>query len=111
MLKYEYIKPYIPYNLKVSLLGNSEGELLECDQFDCDVSLKNNIVHTSIKNIKPILHPMSDIVDVNEMSDNAKKMFLKLHYDIFGLIDKGLAENANDMKQIIVDWKFEDDGF
>ena len=120
-LELKHLAPYLPYGLKVclnnttykrSLIGiNLESEMVHL------TSNEDNETHHFYFNIKPILRPLSDLTEVKDSNvlfafgaindhffNRVEKGFisygqmtflLESHYDIFGLIEKGLAIDIN----------------
>lgn len=121
-LELKHLAPYLPYGVKVrsrqettyilNIFSNMRGEGLESrDIYSC---LDNQY--------KPILRPLSDLtkeiehngdrfvpskalscwdldgislIDIPHIPVNLYELFLKWHFDVFGLIDKGLAIDIN----------------
>jgi len=116
MIKLEEIVPYLPYDLRI-MYDESEGDN---HRFTMVVGDIPSII--SFDKIKPMLIPLSelnednadflsgdgyllvceDVVDVftilNSFSYSDVTKLLSKHYDVFGLIEKGLAINKNDIK-------------
>jgi hypothetical protein len=108
-LELKHLAPYFPYNLK--LMYN--GRIISIDAIGenyilIDESFQEN---TRFQYIKPILRPIShlnednasflsseayllvleDSLRLNNMSYLDFEKLIENHYDVFGLIDKGLA--------------------
>lgn len=124
-LKLEHLAPYLPYGLKVyskvtksvyEIIGLSKDELMIADR-----SSFNGWY--AISNFKPILRPLSDlakgivhngkrftpshllglnsfeyIIEKGQCTTVSYEYMVKLfewHFDVFGLIEKGLAIDIN----------------
>ena len=106
-LELKHIAPYLPYGVH---LMNSYG------------NWHNTTLHKSIGvyemlEMKPILRPMSDLVNnefeedlgkwigeyqelhVDDIDYGIIKNYFKHHFDVFGLIEKGLAISYNDINK------------
>ena len=94
-LELKHIAPYLPYGVH---LMNSYG------------NWHNTTLHKSIGvyemlEMKPILRPLSDLNDeegeintpesLQECCYSYVNILISEHYDVFGLIDKGLAIDKN----------------
>ena len=110
-LELKHLAPYLPYGLKFyweDLKGNINKPW----------SLTINSIDFALENQnKPILRPLSDLIN-NEFEkelghftpdfkfnlDDTEYKFiekmLKLHFDVFGLIEKGLAIDKNKLAQL-----------
>ena len=110
-LELKHLAPYLPYKLKV--MG-------EYGKYEEVIGYENNHLLFEyglgkIESLKPILRPLSDLsknefiselghftktfkfnLDVTEYQFIIK--MIKLHFDVFGLIEKGLAINKNTIK-------------
>ena len=101
----KHLAPYLPYKLKISkihYLNTGEG-----------IGSINHMLTTKSNNYKPILRPLSDYAEdyanfwnysfrdfkwaiINkEVSVLCWYDLLSKHYDVFGLIEKGLAIDIN----------------
>lgn len=117
-LELKQLAPYLPYNLVCSSQHLLEDEILTgitCD--DKTIWCEYEVGLTSIDKCKPILRPLSDLskpeyddfkhkYSLRELEDysnlNANSWGLEcglrlfeMHFDVFGLIEKGLAININ----------------
>jgi hypothetical protein len=118
-LKIEDLAPYLPYGLKIKT-NNQIIEML--------ASELHHSYYTSINNViegvghKPILRPLSDLTedvvieigiigidvdnvlnavihnDMSYMEYSVHTILVKNHFDVFGLIEKGLAIDINTLK-------------
>jgi len=111
-LDIKQLSPYLPYGINIKCNDGYVRTL--CDKGGlCNISLSTVLDSDDIHEYKPILRPMdylksSKEVQVNlglhtkvdidfciedptSMSYNDVKILLAYHYDIFGLISKGLA--------------------
>ena len=121
-LKKEEIIPYLPYDLKLKLrheIIEMHG-LISISERIISYDIDNKLCECEISLIKPILRPLSDLTKVNGFSlsdmishgyhnpfwlpENFEVKYLmhldfeKLvswHFDVFGLIKKGLAIDIN----------------
>jgi len=106
-LELKNVAPYLPYSLKVfyysectieTMIGLNEHTITtDCD--DCDYS-----------EIKLILKPLSDLKEfstnefhnrmlVKDFSFDEVQKLIADHYDIFGLIEQGLAIDINTLNK------------
>jgi len=118
-LELKHIAPYLPYKLKAKQFGKTL-EMVCQPHKDNHIALFAILVNTQAK---PILRPLSDLT--KEIEHNGKKFvpldrltsrgfalanYRKLpygdieklfewHFDVFGLIDQGLATDINQLKQ------------
>lgn len=107
------LAPYLPYNLMISSGG--KGRPLEMtgngksDSSSISFSI-NEVAVTPY--LKPILRPLSDLTIEDSMREDAEhqistgsrpyRIMLNLfmnHYDVFGLIDQGLAIDINTLNK------------
>lgn len=114
-MKLEYLSPYLPY--KLILMSN-------CGEVELTTSNIESCLDNSLKR-KPILKPLSDLTKDNEVTTEFQLIFkenddiidylceekgdvskknipyqlaewlFKNHFDVFGLIEKGLAIDIN----------------
>lgn len=126
-MKVEYLAPYLPYGLKIN---TAEEELISIDVEHKLVETKSRgslINIYELSEVKPILRPLSDLTDrINPVQHYTylgglsyskiefvekvicnETLFLcdynyliEYHFDIFGLIDKGLAKDINEFKEL-----------
>ena len=116
-LELKHLAPYLPYGLSIK---NSIGKVIELTVMDFCYHLD--------KGFKPILRPLSDLKEgdfgeylieefytldfekqilrilednrwVNQCDYLLIQLLIENHYDVFGLIDKGLAIDINTIKQ------------
>jgi len=120
-LELKHLSPYLPYNLKIMVNGtiysingmyksleSTRGWVIDLDVFVCSIDDKD---------LKPILIPLSDLTTefvsqnlidrVNKSSSKDIKVSLSysslvhlisMHFDVFGLIEQGLAIDINTTK-------------
>jgi len=125
-LKLKHLAPYLPYKLMINC-DFRDGDILSCEMEciskeeafldGCDWNYKTNT------DFKPILRPLSDLtkeieleldnniiiegerfysigyMDIESMNYQKFCWFLERHYDVFGLIEKGLAIDINTLKK------------
>ncbi len=120
-LKLKHIAPYLPYQLlcleKTVDSTPIKGELISIKKTAlCYIEHPEwEYFKFSIDRIKPILRPLSDLMkqikwedgtyqmtdeddfDLENTSYNTVQEYLKRHFDIFGLIDAGLAVDINSL--------------
>jgi len=104
-IELKHLAPYLPFEL----MGiNSVNKKVELTSVDLEFRLKTGF--------KPILRPLSDLIiqysDIANYDDarlkklkeeilngftpyNGMQLFLRNHFDVFGLIPKGLAIDIN----------------
>lgn len=125
-IKLKHLAPYYPYELDImydgqkwllhALFNTCVGLINETNDDPLDGAVK-----AMYKSIKPILRPLSDLTKeqfpdgsenqnvrwweikievgvLNSLNYDSIQELLKEHYDIFGLIDKGLAIDINKLK-------------
>ncbi len=115
-LKCKHLAPYLIYDLKLQRVNYKHEKFKTLTAYDL-------CPDGEIDNIKPILHPLSDIAKVFEvMEEDDKKVIMncehilkkdfvfwqepyfivqilfKYHFDVFGLIENGLAIDINSIK-------------
>jgi hypothetical protein len=111
-LTIEHLAPYLPYKLQV-VTDENYGTILEGLYENCAYLNYNGIgsEEYDFDQFKPFLIPLSEFkmntgyetlsLSVNDMDGMPYTTVLKLisqHYDVFGLIDIGLALNKNNFK-------------
>ncbi len=116
-LTLEHLAPYLPYKLRIKGINTPKFKSIELTTDNI-----NNCIHDVNCGYiddwrKPILHPMSDLKknnsidsktiqiqllelnnDVSIISYQLHSWLCENHYDVFRLIEKGLAVNYNDIK-------------
>ena len=113
-LELKHLAPYLPYGLK----GNYEvSEVVPSAKFELrNKELRTDNIDFFLSFAKPILRPISDLKK-NEFPfklgtytqnfkftlENTEYQFIErmieLHFDVFGLIEKGLAIDINTLPQ------------
>ena len=110
-LELKHLAPYLPYGLQF-LKYNQIHLLSKLDYTDNELWLVNYGFLGINSNItKPILRPLSDLTEdllciswIEHIRDNGLctecpyevwKVLFKNHFDVFGLIEKGLAIDIN----------------
>ena len=120
-LTIKHIAPYLPYGLKA--VNEIRNFTVEIKGLQTDNDVIHSLGKSPIKFIKPILRPLSDIAKVfKTMEYDDKKVimhcncllkedfvfwhqdfiiqiFFKYHFDVFRLIEKGLAIDINTLKK------------
>lgn len=119
-LELKHLSPYLPYGLK--LRGHTHGEIVEMSEVnENNVNVKDRGFQygwwADMFDVSPILRPLSDLKDEilckyyvyycsekglmvkakNELYTTLVDLnyFYKNHFDVFGLIEKGLAIDIN----------------
>ena len=88
-LKLKHLAPYLPYDLQVFEIDN---------QYTLDTD-SLNYWNESPAEIKPILRPLDGKnFTSRDYTYNEWAFFFEQHYDVFGLIEKGLAIDINTLK-------------
>ncbi len=120
-LELKHLAPYLPYRLKVSLIHTLHGHT-----GIGSVEHVVQAVNEGKSQFKPILRPLSDltkeiehngekfvptkalsmwdlqgitVLDIPHIPVNLYELLLKWHFDVFGLIEKGLAIDINTLKE------------
>lgn len=129
-LELKHLTPYLPYGLKIKTSNNqgnvirqihgidiSEEFILACGYINYIES--DNYYPYTLKSCKPILRPLSDLKEDNYyftycnnsgfMMKGKNETYIRLndleylfknHFDVFGLIDKGLAISYSDVQSM-----------
>lgn len=117
-LELKHLAPYLPYGLKI-YCPDSNRKIQEIKPFDLGVEMLN-FLNSSTR--KPILRPLSDLTkeidgkcywllieeiemryfrtknsQIDKLCVKTYKNLLENHFDVFGLIGKGLAININEL--------------
>lgn len=116
-LKIEYLAPYLPYNLKI--IGH--GKNISVLKYKTEASDLGGISLNGVLedwHVKPILRPLNELKNemnkfdkmvlyggynkgdfrfggIESCSPDDYQLLLKNHFDVFGLIEKGLAIDIN----------------
>jgi hypothetical protein len=118
-LELKHLSPYLPYGLSISC----EHEILTLDGLDVNGDIYNcDTGEIPIECIKPILRPLSDLSNKKQIAEfymsfkeHLKRIYpsetnglnpatwsrrsvewlLENHFDVFGLIENGLAIDKN----------------
>ena len=93
-MKLEHLAPYLPYGLKVQ--GQPTKEIVELGGLDGDIALLVGRGRIDFFDIKPILHPLSELTKEIEHNGEKLKPIWKLYDAIVG---KG--ENSNIAEMIL----------
>ena len=114
-LELKHLAPYLPYGLEFIYNGKrQELQNLHCFySYDEDGNIAGKAECTRvicprfgemqclITAIKPILRPLSDLIKETKMNGllglqySEMQVFFSWHFDVFGLIEKGLAVDYN----------------
>jgi hypothetical protein len=107
-LELKHLAAYLPYGLKIYHKGNDHEYPLVVN--NNTVSLRGGVNINDVisdNDLKPILRPLSELdVDgeintpeyIKQCSVSYYEHLLSNHFDIFGLIDKGLGIDINTIK-------------
>ena len=107
-LTIEHLAPYLPYGLKICAC-ESEYEMTIEDEMDSETICLRDVIEN---NHKPILRPLSDLKEFSpaiwkygmldseinptlKLTYNEIYVLFKNHFDVFGLIEQGLAIDIN----------------
>jgi hypothetical protein len=123
-LELKHLAPYLPYRLKF-VRGNSGYLEFVMDCAGSCYIYSENKLRYDYRDVRPILRPLSDLATNNEVLDllykecqgidenidywcefkgdmtntsisfRASQILFKHHFDVFGLIEKGLAIDIN----------------
>ena len=123
-LKIEHIAPYLPYSLKYTVQIKDLHP--EAPFEERELTLWSDGIELCLKHGKPLLRPLSDLnkeehcvfedptynqdigilmssnatkIDIDQTQWVVIKQLLSWHFDIFGLIEKGLALDKNKLKE------------
>jgi len=122
-LELKHLAPYLPYGLKLNLNRNqgmyvdSNINILRTEicynETVNEAYIKYDLVTYGMEDIKPILRPLSDLtkdkkvcstymvgvhledMHINRWEWNLISYCFENHFDVFGLIEKGLAIDVN----------------
>ena len=122
-LKLKHLAPYLPYGLKMYNLNNGRGaynNILKRRLKKIEILTGDSIELLMFLGRKPILRPLSELTELD--INNKPKFFpsimcvncidakmieqmpyedfdylIRNHFDVFGLIEKGLAINKNEI--------------
>jgi hypothetical protein len=128
-LSFKHLAPYLPYKLAIwDCVDNEKVEILGINQINNVIVLQYDVEEDVELNsdFKPILRPITDLncdfeIDdcnvYNSLSARSRndlnysnplllkwsyediQILLKHHFDVFGLIEKGLAISIHDVEQ------------
>lgn len=129
-LELKHIVPYLPYELEVLDALNQKVKVIGVKNETYFIDGGNVYAYGDIQDCKPILHPLSDLtkeIEVNgenfvpnkrlkfgenklrtisrakilsETSYRAISLLIEWHFDVFGLIEAGLAISIHDISKI-----------
>ncbi|ASU34385.1 hypothetical protein [Mucilaginibacter xinganensis] len=124
-LELKHLAPYLPYGLMCKTITGVTGKMIQLSEssvfLDCEIKWNSGALYNWMLecDIKPILRPISDLYNhpaddeikdscngfigvkffhVNDTPYCSLKVLLKHHFDIFGLIEAGLAIDINTLK-------------
>ncbi len=118
-LELKHLAPYLPYGLKYFVdYTDGDTEIVNLDgAFIDELYLSNGLTcGYQSETSKPILRPLSDLtknefvddlgkwygdyqeLDLDDIDYGIVKNYFKHHFDVFGLIEKGLAIDINTIK-------------
>jgi len=69
-LELKHLAGYLPYGLPIKLRQEEQISRGEWKEFEYDNFLNGVLLEMDLKNITPILHPLSDLVKEIEINDN-----------------------------------------
>ena len=123
-LELKHLAPYLPYSLKIKT-KYGWATMITLNEWnvngDCEDSYSYEDHPNEVLEFKPILRPLSDFkkdlysetfktfnlnwqnsedfcltpVSINSVSYELANILIKIHFDVFGLIEKGLAIDIN----------------
>lgn len=114
-LELKHLTPYLPYGLKIRNQAfridyvnkefgvlNGIYPLYKDEKCYWQYTTSENSTGSSLKNCKPILRPLSDLTKEYDLDNSYEgwqsewiEHLLSKHFDVFGLIEKGLAIDIN----------------
>jgi len=121
-LELKHLAPYLPYDLEV-LKTNEENKKIKMRSLKkINNAIYINEIYVHTKKFKPILRPLSDLKsccdiyemiqeyasgdlrwvivgDLGEITYSTMQLLLQHHFDVFGLISKGLAIDINTLNK------------
>ena len=114
-LKIEYLAPYFPYGLKVRIYSDSNSPIMDNEVYGYEYEHLLFIDGLAkLEYCKPILRPLSDLtklgsnerwwrdkiaLGITKLDYESIQELLEEHYDVFGLIEEGLAIDINTLKE------------
>jgi hypothetical protein len=122
-LELKHLACYLPYGLKMS---DSKGSIfyLSTTSNMLGEGIEGRDIHTCFQYYKPILRPIEDLyneetdcgikivhyfnfrtsvkLDCRNFPYHVMEQLFKNHFDVFGLIDKGLAISYNDLTEKVI---------
>ena len=108
-MKTKDIKDYLNLYLGSAIIDASDGNFIVCESLDADF-LKYLLESQRLKDFRLVLRPLSDMTSKENLThmDNSKwgpytaiefKWLLSEGFDLFGLIEAGLAIDKTTLKQ------------
>jgi len=114
-MKLKHLAPYLPYKLKYANTKNEKINTFRSLSIDINMVDFGYGDAMELFEVKPILRPLSDLeefspaiweygikkgkVNVNQIQYLEALVLFKNHFDLFGLIEKGLAIDINTLNQ------------
>lgn len=87
------IEDYLPFYLGCEVLCGWDSKVRKLTPSNFNLFIGNSVWNG---NIKPILYPLK--YEIALASPEDIRMYLKQHYDLFGLIEAGIAIDATKIK-------------
>jgi hypothetical protein len=116
-LELKHLAPYLPYDVNIKIINTNRNYKVNTikklsNQLFSDYFLKSATI------FKPILRPLSDLINSNVKDEHGEpidyeykslsliqlnayykiELLFKNHFDVFGLIEKGLAIDVNTLE-------------
>ena len=102
-LELKHLAPYLPYKVEVKLESKlyPKCKIVGVVRNTIYLNYHGHSLSLQISDVKPILRPLSDNwhlqFEVRRL--DAWERLFKGHFDVFGLIEKGLAIDINTIKE------------
>jgi len=93
MRKIEYLTAYLHY--EVSVFNKNWKKPLTLGINPCEIGVVDVEYVRNDSECKLCLKPLEKSIDLDKLSYNETIKLIKDYYDVFGLIEKGLAVNLN----------------
>jgi len=111
-LELKHIAPYLPFGLQYINTLRNEINSLTIYQYPKFVQVNKSKNAITLNSYKPILRPLSDLtkeieiegikfvpIDISEIKLHTYNKLLEWHFDVFGLIEQGLAVDINTLNK------------